>query len=188
MDPESTELLVQLRDGRRAAADRLFERVYDALHAVAVERMRHETPGGTMQATAVVHEAYLKLIDQSRVDWQGKTHFLAVGAQAIRRILIDHARARCADKRGGGWDRITCDPSVSVTAEPETDIIALHEALERLATLDEQQSKIVEMRVFGGMTVEEVAKAVGVSPRTVEGDWAMARAWLKRELSKGDSR
>ena len=141
-----------------------------------------------MQPTALVHEAYLRLIDQTRVDWNGRAHFLAVAATMMRRVLVEHARARQRLKRGGGWERLSLDRADALMPGiPQADILALDEALTRLAVEDEREAKIVELRFFAGLSVEETAAALGVSPRTVEDDWAMAKTWLKRELSRGAS-
>jgi RNA polymerase sigma-70 factor, ECF subfamily len=182
---EITQLLIRLKDGDRAsAAAKLMPLVYDEFRALAARHLRHERADHTLQPTALVHEAYLRLIDQTRVDWQGRTHFFAVGAQAIRRILVDHARQRKRQKRGGGAGRVALDESVALAPQRAEEILALDEALENLAKLDSRQAQIVEMRFFAGMSVDEVAGVLGVSKRTVEGDWTMARAWLMRELSR----
>jgi RNA polymerase sigma factor (TIGR02999 family) len=180
-----TQLLAGLKDGdRSAAAEKLMPLVYDEFRALAARHLRHERKNHTLQPTALVHEAYLRLIDQTRVDWQGRTHFFAVGAQAIRRILVDHARQRKRQKRGGGAARVALDEAVALAPEREEEILALDEAMEKLAKLDARQARVVEMRFFAGMNVAEVAQELGVSKRTVEGDWTMARAWLMRELSR----
>ena len=182
---EITQLLIGLKDGdRAAAAAKLMPLVYDEFRALAARHLKHERRDHTLQPTALVHEAYLRLIDQTRVDWQGRTHFFAVGAQAIRRILVDHARQRKRQKRGGGAGRVALDESVALAPQREEEILALEEALEKLGKLDHRQAQVVEMRFFAGMNVAEVAEVLGVSKRTVEGDWTMARAWLMRELSR----
>ena len=181
---EITKLLIGLKDGDRAsAASKLMPLVYDEFRALAARHLRRERADHTLQPTALVHEAYLRLIDQTRVDWQGRTHFFAVGAQAIRRILVDHARQRKRQKRGGGAGRVVLDESVALAPQRAEEILALDEALEKLGKLDTRQAQVVEMRFFAGMSVEEVAEVLGVSKRTIEGDWTMARAWLMRELS-----
>jgi len=157
--------------------------VYDEFRALAAHHLAGERKNHTLQPTALVHEAYLRLIDQTRVDWQGRTHFFAIGSQAIRRVLIDHARGKARAKRGGGMARVTLDDAIALAPQRDEDLLALDEALEKLEKLDPRQAKVVEMRFFGGMTVEEVAEALGVSKRTVEGEWTMARAWLLRELT-----
>jgi RNA polymerase sigma-70 factor, ECF subfamily len=177
-----TEVLAQMRDGDKRAADKLLPLVYDEFRALARHYLAQERANHTLQPTALVHEAYMKLVDQTRVDWQGRSHFFAVAAQAMRRILVDHARARQRDKRGGGRARVVLDEAVALSPQKDEDVLALDEALERLAKLDARQAKVVELRFFGGMNVDEVAAALGVSKRTIEGDWTFARAWLSREL------
>jgi len=181
---EVTTLLAEMKDGDPSAAKRLMPLVYDEFRALAARYLRRERSDHTLQPTALVHEAYLKLIDQTRVNWQGRTHFFAVGAQIIRRILVDHARQHNRQKRGGGAGRVVLDDAVALAPQREEEVLALDEALEKLATLDSRQAQVVEMRFFGGLSVEEVAKVLGVSKRTVEGDWTMARAWLLRELTR----
>jgi len=147
--------------------------------------MRHESPGHSLQPTALVHEAYVRLIDQRQVHWRNRAHFFGVAAGIMRRILVDHARSRRADKRGGAWDRVTfVDDQVAGGAQ-EIDLLALHESLERLAAFDPRQERIVELRYFGGLTIEEVAEVVGVSEATVVRDWTIAKAWLRADLSGG---
>ncbi len=165
------------------SADDLLPLVYDELRRLAEGYLRRERPGHTLQPTALVHEAYLRLVDQDRVDWQGRTHFLAVGAHMMRRLLIDHARGRGRVRRGGDRQRLTLDDEMAAVAGQDVDLLALHEALETLAELDERQARIVELRFFAGLRVDEVAQVLGVSRRTVEGDWTHARAWLRRELA-----
>lgn len=172
----------------RDAVDRLLNLVYDDLRALAASHLKREDRGHTLQPTALAHEAFLALVDQTRVDWKGRSHFLAIASQAMRRILIDHARGKDRQKRGGGWKRVELadlgdagEPAAHGSGEVDTE--ALDAALHKLAQLDERQARIVEMRYLGGMTVEEVAEALGVSKRTVEGDWTMARAWLRKELA-----
>ena len=185
--PEITQLLATLKTGDRSqAAAKLMPLVYDEFRALAARHLSHERANHTLQPTALVHEAYLKLIDQTRVDWQGRTHFFAVGAQAIRRILVDHARQHKRQKRGGGVGKVTLDDAVALAPQRDEEILALDEALENLAKLDARQAQVVEMRFFGGLNVEEVAEVLGVSKRTIEGDWMMARAWLLRELTRDE--
>lgn len=157
--------------------------VYDELRAVARRFLRAERAGHTLQPTALVHEAYLRLVDQSRVDWQGRTHFFAVGANVMRRILIDHMRTRSRVKRGGALRRVSLEDSVLGEKPGEVDFLAMNEALDALASLDPEQAAIVELRFFGGLTVEEVASLLGVSKRKVEGEWTHAKAWLKSRLA-----
>jgi RNA polymerase sigma factor (TIGR02999 family) len=187
-DRDVTEAVRELaRDGGEssAGAETLFPVVYDELRRLARAYMSREPAGHTLQPTALVHEAYLKLVDQSRADWKGKTHFFAVGARVMRRLLVDHARERGAEKRGAGWRRVTLsaagsDPGAGLAPERLLD---LNSALERLAELDEREARVVTLRYFGGLTVEQVAEVLGVSRRTVNNDWRHAQAWLKHELS-----
>lgn len=177
----------------KAAADRLLELVYDDCRRLAASYLKRENAGHTLQPTALAHEVYMRLIEQERVDWKGRTHFMAIAAQAMRRLLIDHARGRDRQKRGGGWKRVSMDGGSSGAAvydpgaqehESEVDVEKLDRVLAELAELDERQAKVVEMRFLAGMTVEEVAEALSVSKRTVEGDWTMARAWLRKRLAE----
>ena len=177
-----TALLGELCGGNRAAADELLPLVYDDLRMRARNYLRGSD--GRLQATELVHEAYLRLVDQSSADWRGRTHFFAVAAIAMRHIIIDHVRHRGRAKRGGDLRAVTLDVAVAPDADPDVDVYALHEALERLAELDPRQARVVEMRFFGGLSVEEVAEALGVSKRTVEGEWSHAKAWLRVELSR----
>jgi len=170
----------------RPSAEDLFPLVYDEMRRIAGRIMGRESPGHTLQPTALVHEAYLKLVDQTRANWKGRTHFLAVGAQVMRRLLINHARDRAAVKRGRSWERVAL---TSALARPGRDLvdldllIALNRAVERLAGLDERQAAVVTLRFFGGLEIEEIAQVLGVSKRTVDYDWRYARAWLVRELA-----
>ncbi|MBX9790965.1 MAG: sigma-70 family RNA polymerase sigma factor [Pirellulales bacterium] len=182
----TTEMLAAIAAGDARAADELLPLVYDEFHRLAESYLRRESPGHTLQPTALVNEAYLKLVDQTRADWQGRTHFFALGAQAMRRILVDHARRKQREKRGGGMHRIALNEELSVSPRRDEDLVELDEALNKLAKIDPRQARIVELRFFGGLTVAEVAEALGVSKRTVENEWTMVRAWLRRELS-GDT-
>ena len=179
-----TQMLVDTSNARpQDVAKKLMPLVYDELRALAQKYLRSERPEHTLQPTALVHEAFLRLVDQSRVDWKGRTHFYAVGAAAMRRILIDHARGRGRNKRGGDWRRVVLDGVETPPSLKDVDSTALHDALETLAKLDEQQARIVELRFFGGLKVDEVAHFLGVSKRKVEGDWAHAKAWLRSALA-----
>ncbi len=187
-DPaEVTRIINQLAAGDRIPAEQLFCVLYDAFHKLANRYLRSERQGHTLSPTALVHEAYMKLVDQSRVEWQGKTHFFAVGAQVMRRILVDHARHRQRVKRGGGRARIQLSEDVALSPQRDEDVLAIDEALSKLAKVDPRQATIVEMRFFGGLSVAEVAEFLGVSKRTVEGEWTVARAWLRRELADESS-
>ncbi len=181
---DATRIVNALAAGDHQAAEQLMPLVYDEFRRLADDYLRQETRAITLQPTALVHEAYLKLIDQTRVNWQGRTHFFAVGAQAMRRILVDHARARHRAKRGGGWQRVTLDEHLLLSPQRDADLLAVDEAIEKLAKLDPRQARIVELRFFGGLSVEEVAEVLGVSKRTVENEWKIIRAWLRRELSE----
>ncbi len=181
--PDLTQILADA-SGERSAdmAKKLMPLVYDELRALAERYLHSERRGHTLQPTALVHEAFMRLVDQNRVDWKGRTHFYAVGAEAMRRILIDQARARGRGKRGGEWQRVVLDEAETPQDLRDIDLVALHDALETLAALDEQQARIVELRFFGGLTVEEVSHVLGVSKRKVEGDWTHAKAWLRSAL------
>jgi RNA polymerase sigma factor (TIGR02999 family) len=180
---EITQLLIAWSDGHREALDHLMPAVYDHLHRMAAGYMRHEHVGHALQPTALVSEAYLRLIDQRRVQWRNRAHFFGVAAGMMRRILVDHARVRRAEKRGGGWERVTLTGVDVSTDERPIDVLALHDALERLATFDPRQGRIVELRYFGGLTIEETAEVVGVSHATVVREWTIAKAWLRADLS-----
>lgn len=183
--PDSTELtglFAALGRGDRLAAERVLPLVYDELHALAARYMRRGRRGHTWQTTDLVHEAYLKLVDQRSATVNDREHFLALAAQAVRRLLVDHARRRGASIRGGGWRRIPLEEADPVDGREEVDVLALDALLVKLGELDERQARVVEMRFFAGLTIEEAARVLGVSPGTVKGDWLMARAFLRREL------
>ena len=182
---EVTRLLLDWRAGDQTALERLLPLVYEELHRMAARYMRGERKGHTLQTSALVNEAYLRLADYKQMQWQDRAHFFAVAAQAMRRILIDFARARQNLKRGGGAEHVTLDEALAVTPEGGTDLLALDEALERLAALNARQARVVELRYFGGLSEEEVASVLEVAPRTVRNDWSLARAWLYKELSCG---
>ena len=159
--------------------------VYDELHRQAARAMGRETPDHTLQATALVSEAYLRLIDQRRVHWRNRAHFFGVASELMRRILVDHARGRLAAKRGGGAPQLTltdADSASDAAVETGVDVLVLNEALEKLAAFDPHQARIVELRYFGGLTIEDTAEALDISPATVKREWAVARVWLRREL------
>jgi RNA polymerase sigma factor (TIGR02999 family) len=180
-----TQLLVASSAGDRAAMDRLMPLVYDELRRLAQSYLRDERPGHTLQGTALVHEAYLRLIDQKHVQWQNRAHFFGLASQMIRRILVDHARGYHAAKRGASAPKLSLDEAIAVPENRDLDLIGLDDALNGLAKLDPEQSRIVELRFFGGLSIEETAAVVGVSPATVNREWATARAWLFREMRKG---
>jgi RNA polymerase sigma factor (TIGR02999 family) len=184
---EVTQLLNRVESGDPSVVNRLFATVYDELRNLAAHLFRRESDGNTLQPTALVHEAYMKLVDQTAVDWHGRTHFFAVAAQAMRRILVDHARKRGAVKRGGLQNRLLLDDDQMPAIAPNDDLLAVDEALTKLAQLDSQQAQMVELRFFGGLSVAEAAKALGMSKRSAEREWTMVRAWLRRELRGSDT-
>lgn len=188
---EITQLLLAWRGGDQTVADRLLRVIYAELHRQAARAMRREGTAHTLQATALVNEAYLRLIDQRRVEWRNRAHFFGVAAQLMRRILVDHARARLAAKRGGGVSMLSLG-DVAAREEQgidaDVDVLALHDALEKLAALDPDQARLVELRYFSGLSIEETAEALRISPATVKREWASARAWLKRELESGGAK
>jgi RNA polymerase sigma factor (TIGR02999 family) len=179
-----TQLLAELQDGRSDAAPQLMPLVYDELHRLAGRQMRRERSDHTLQATALVHEAYLRLVNQPQRTWQNRAHFIAVAAQVMRRLLVDYARARRTSKRGSEPQRVPLEQEPLITEEQSEEVVSLDEALERLAQLDERQSRIVELRFFGGLTVDETAEVLCISSKTVKRDWTLARAWLHREVSR----
>ena len=178
-----TELLVALSGGNRAVVDELTPLIYQELKRMAGSQLRRERPGHTLQATALVHEAYLKLVDQRQVTWQNRAHFFGVASQIMRRVLMDYAKSQKREKRGGGAHKTSLDEALVVAEDRASDLIQIDEALARLEELDPRQAKVVELRFFGGLSVEETAEAMGISAPTVKREWAMARAWLHRELS-----
>lgn len=180
---EITQLLLAWGNGDKMALDRLVPLVYDELRRLARNYMRHQRGGHTLQTTALVNEAYLRLIDSSRVNWQNRTHFFAISAQLMRRVLVDFARAKNSLKRGGERIRVTLDERIEAPVERETDLVALDEALQSLARLNARQAQIVELRYFGGLSEEEIAETLKISTRTVRRDWSIARAWLYRTLN-----
>ena len=179
---QTTQILLPAANGDRSAADQLMPLVYDELHGLAEHFMAQERVDHTLQATALVNEAYMRLIDQTQVDWQGRAHFCAVASQMIRRILVDHARKRSAAKRGGGASRVDLTDVLDLSEEIGVDLLGLDEALQELRGLHERQARVVELRFFGGLNVQETAAVLEVSPRTVKGDWRLARAWLRERL------
>lgn len=183
-DGDVTQLLLAWRGGDASAGERLLHIIYDELHRQAARAMRREGDAHTLQATALVNEAYLRLIDQSRVEWKNRAHFFGVAAQAMRRVLVDHARNRHAIKRGGGEAALSLgNVGAFEDDDAATDVLALHDALDKLAALDPAQARLVELRYFGGLTIEETAEALGVSISTVKREWAIARAFLRREIT-----
>jgi len=182
--PDVTALLGDWSRGNRTALSQLMPLVYAELRRVAARQLRSERPDHTLQPTALVHEAYMRLVDQRRVDWQNRAHFFGVAAQVMRRILVDHARRHGANKRGQGVRCVSMDEAQDVAAPNEIPVLALDHALDRLAKVDAELTRIVELRAFGGLTIEEAAHVLGVSPSTAKRDWRTAKAWLSRELSQ----
>jgi RNA polymerase sigma factor (TIGR02999 family) len=180
-----TTLLLEWRNGNQEALNQLIPLVYNELRRLAAGQLRRERPGHTLQSTALVHEAYLQLIDQNRAQFLDRDHFFAVAAQIIRRILVSHARKRNSSKRGAGKTMLTLDQSIALRGRRDMDLVAVNDALESLSRLDPQQGRIVELRFFGGLTIEGTAKFLGISTSTVSRDWNVARAWLYRELGRG---
>ena len=177
-----TELLLAWGRGERHALDRLLPLVNAELHRLARRYMKRERPGHTLQATALVNEAYLRLVEVQRVQWQSRAHFFAMAAQMMRRILVDHARARDNGKRGGDVRKVSLDATLVVSSEPEQDLVGLDEALRRLEAVHPRKSQVVELRFFGGLSLDETAEALHVSTDTVKRDWRFAKLWLLREL------
>ena len=200
---EVTQLLLRWRAGDEAALAALLPLVYEELRSLARRHLRHERDSHTLQRTALVHEAFLRIVDQQQVDWESRSQFYGIASQMMRRILVDHARRRSAAKRGDGAQHVDLDAvllaegrdadadrageSPVPTAEPEIDFAAVDEALKRLEALDPQQGRLVELRFFGGLSIKETADIIGVSPATVKREWAIARAWLQREIASGES-
>jgi RNA polymerase sigma factor (TIGR02999 family) len=178
-----TQLLTAWSNGDRAALDQLMPLVYDELSRLARHYMKRERPGHTLQTTALVNEAYLRLADQKNTRWQNRAHFFGIAAQLMRRILVDHARGRDHIKRGGGAQRVPLDEAAVLAPEKAAEVVALDDALRKLAENDPRKCQVVEMRYFGGLTVDEIAEVLKVSPVTVMRDWSMAKAWLHREMS-----
>jgi RNA polymerase sigma factor (TIGR02999 family) len=182
--PDVTQLLKDWSGGNKAALDALAPIVYNELRRLAASHLRRERPDHTLQATALVHEAYLKLIDQRNVQWQNRAHFFGIAAQMIRRLLVDHARTVKAAKRGGGVAALALDEALGVAEKRDLEIESLDDALHALAEVDPQQARIVELRFFTGLSIEETAEALGISASTVKRDWVVAKAWLFRQLSR----
>ena len=186
--PEVTELLQEWSAGKKTALDSLTPVVYDELRRLAAIYLHRERPGHTLQATAVVHEAYMRLVDQRAVQWQNRAHFFGIAAQMIRRILVDHARGVRAAKRGGGAVALSLDEALGVSEKRDLEVEALDDALHTLSQVDTQQARVVELRFFTGLSIEETAEVLGISESTVKRDWISAKAWLFRELSKGQAK
>jgi RNA polymerase sigma factor (TIGR02999 family) len=183
----ATELLIAWGSGDEHARERMLPLVYDELRRLAASYLRRERPGHTLQPTALVHEAYVRLVDQRQVNWSNRAHFIGLAAVMMRRILVNHARDRVAGKRGGGAEHVPLTLAGERPGAPELNVLDLHETLERLAALDPRKSQIVELKFFGGLTMDEIAQTLGVSVATVEREWKFSRAWLHREMS-GEAR
>ncbi len=181
--PELTRLLLDARNGDRQAEAQLLPFLYDQLRSRALMMMRRESAGHTLQPTALVHEAYMRLVGSKMPEWQNRSHFLAVSAEVMRRVLVDHARARDRQKRGGGAKKVSLEVGLQLSMDHDPDILALEDVLEGLAVLNPRQARIIVLRFFGGLKVDEVATELGVSKRTIEAEWTMAKGWLRRELS-----
>lgn len=179
-----TRLLGELRNGNEDAVAKLVPLLYRELRRLAGAYLSSERRNHTLQPTALVHEAYLRLVDQRDVQWQNRQHFFGIAAQVMRRVLLDHARGHEAVKRGGAVPKVSLEEAIVISKERSAELLALDEALTRLAALDQQQARIIELRFFGGLTVEETAQLLGISPATVKRDWNMAKAWLNREVRK----
>lgn len=177
-----TELLLAVSEGGRDALDHLIPLVYDDLRRIAAAQMRREAGGHSLQPTALVHEVYVRLVDQRHANWRNRAHFFGAAASLMRRILVDHARARLAEKRGGGLERVTLVGN-EATESPRIDVLALHESLQRMAAFSTRQERIVELRYFGGLTIQEAAEVIGISEATLVRDWTVAKAWLRSDLS-----
>lgn len=180
---EITQLLAEWSDGNQTALDKLYPLVYDELHRMANRYMNRERKDHTLQTTALIHEAYVRLVDQKHVHWTNRAHFFAISAQIMRRILIDHARRHAYDKRGGGAQKVSLDETAIIAGDRASDMLLLDEALKRLAEMDPRRGQVVELRYFGGLNNEEIADVLKISENTVTRDWNMARAWLYQELS-----
>jgi RNA polymerase sigma factor (TIGR02999 family) len=183
-----TDLLVGWGNGDQAALDRLMPLVYDELHRLAARQIRKELPGHTLQTTVLVNEAYLRLIDQTRVRWQNRAQFFGIAAQLMRRILVDHARNRAYLKRGGDVETVELEEVAVVSPERSAEVVAVDDALKGLASLDPRKSQIVELRFFGGLSIEETAEVLKLSPGTIMREWTLAKAWLHREISGESNR
>jgi RNA polymerase sigma-70 factor (ECF subfamily) len=185
--PEITLLLRDLQNGKADALSELIPMVYKELRRLAAYHLRQEKPGHTLQATALVHEAYLKLVGV-HLDWQSRAHFFGIASRLMRQILVEYARKRSAAKRGGLVEKVPLDEALVVAPDRASEFLALDEALKRLEALDARQSRVVELRYFGGLSIEESAEVLGIAPRTVKRDWEFARAWLHREIGRGRPR
>lgn len=182
---EVTRLLADLSAGKEGVSEKLIPLVYDELRSIASRYMRQERADHTLQTTALVHEAYIRLSGGQEMEWNSRAHFFGIAAQTMRRILIDYARKRSTDKKGGGWRRESLEEADVFIGEPSLDLIALNTALDQLSDIDPKMVRVVELRFFGGLSVEETAKVLSISTRTVKQDWRLAKAWLQQQMSKG---
>lgn len=176
--------MTEVQEGNKNAYNKLFETVYDRLRNLAQQQLAHERSGHTFSKTALVHEAYIKLTDQDNIEWQGRAHFFAIAARAMRQILVDYARKKTAQKRGGKRQRVTLEEDILDLEQHAEDLIALNDLIDKMAEFDKRKSRVVEMRFFSGMTIREIAKLLNVSTRTIDRDWLKARTWLHKELKK----
>jgi RNA polymerase sigma factor (TIGR02999 family) len=186
---DATDILLAVQhadDSEHEAISRVFELVYGELRSIAGAMMQKERSTHTLRPTELVHEAYCRLVDQTRVNWQNRAHFFGIAARAMREVLVDYARRRSSAKRGGGWQRLALDDRILGRAAFEAELLELDDALTRLRELDERMARVVELRVFGGLLAKEVAHVLGVSRKTVERDWSVAKMWLSREFAEGD--
>ncbi len=181
-----TKVLIDWSKGDRGAAERLMPLIYDELRQIARGYLRRERADHTLQATGLVHEAYLRLVDQTATSWQNRAQFFGVAACVMRRVLVDHARRHRAEKRGGDWEKVEFDDALAAGLPRSLDLVALDDALQQLTRVDPRQSQVVELRFFGGLTTEEAAEVLEVSPRTIKREWRRARAWLYREIRRGE--
>jgi len=181
---ETAEILRRAGRGDRAAVEELLPLVYDELRGIARAAVGREAPGHTLQATALVNEAWIRLFGPAGLEWEDRAHFLAIAARSMRQVLVDHARRKKAGKRGGGAERVALDEALAQYERDGTDLLALSEALDRLVAVDERRGRVVELRFFCGLTIDETARALDVAPKTAEADWYLARAWLRRELGR----
>ena len=179
-----TQLLIEISNGDREAVDLLLPVIYDELRKLAANYLRRERPDHTLQPTALVHEAYLRLVDQTRVNWQNRAHFFGIAAQIMRRLLVDHARRHNAEKRGHDFQKLSLDENIDRAVERSTELIALDDALKALAAFDSQKARVVELRYFGGLSIEETADVLGVTATTIKRHWRFAKAWLHGEMQR----
>jgi RNA polymerase sigma-70 factor (ECF subfamily) len=182
--PDVTQLLLNWSKGDQAALEELMPLVYNELRRLASAYLRRERPNHTLQSTALVHEAFMRLVNQQEVQWQSRAHFFAIAAQMIRRILVDHARSQRAEKRGSGAVKLELDAALAIPLKTDVDLVLLNDALDRLAEMDPRQSRLVELRFFAGLSIEETAQVMQLSPATIKREWNAARAWLFREISR----